>query len=120
MMDMRLSRLAGQSFTFTKKNGQLSLQLNMPANQKFIVVNDEVYERRHVHKMTMSDVDDPELYAAFPISEWQKTEKGEWVMKHGYDPTFHIHADPISYGYVISITAHITPKRWTEFCLRFS
>lgn len=96
------------------------MQLNMPAKQKFIVVNNEVYEAKHVEKLLMSDVDDPELYAAFPITEWQKTEKGKWIMKHSIDPTFHIFADPVSYGYVISITAHITPKRWTEFCLRFS
>ncbi len=120
MMGMKQFPLAGQSFTFTKKNGQLSLESNMPAKQQFIVVNDEVYERRNVHRMTMSDVEDPDLYAAQPIYQWQQTEKGAWVMQHGIDPTFHIIADPVSYGYVISITAHITPKRWTEFCLRFS
>ena len=87
MMGTKPWSLAGQSFTFTKKNGEHSLQSNMPANQKFIVVNDEVYERRHVESLRMSDVDDPELYAAFPISEWQKTEKGAWVMKHSIDPT---------------------------------
>jgi hypothetical protein len=92
----------------------------MPAKQKFVVVNDEVYERRHVHQMRMSDVEDPELFAAQPIYDWQQTEKGQWIMKHSIDPTFHIMADPVSYGYVISITAHITPKRWTEFCLRFT
>ena len=117
---MKQFSLAGQSFTFTKKSGELSLQLNMPAKQQCIVVNDMVYERRPIEQLRMSDVDDPELYAAFPIAEWQKTEKGQWVMKHSIDPTFHINVDPVSYGYVISITAHITPVRWTEFCLRFS
>ena len=92
----------------------------MEPNPKYIVRNDEVYERRHVHQFRMGDVDDPELYVASPIYDWQQTEKGAWVMKHTIDPTFHIHADPISYGYVVNITAHVTPKRWTEFCLRFS
>lgn len=91
----------------------------MPANQKYIVVNDEVYERRRIHQFRMADVEDPELYAAQPIYEWQQTEKGKWVMEHSIDPTFHVNVEPISYGYVISITAHITPKRWTEYCLRF-
>ena len=120
MMGTKQWNLAGQSFTFTKINGELSLHSNMPPKLKCIVVNNEVYERRLVDSMRMSDVEDPELYAAVPIVEWQKTEKGAWVMAHSIDPTFHITVDPISYGYVISITAHITPKRWTEFCLRFS
>ena len=92
----------------------------MPIKEKFHVHNNEVYERRNVHSFLMGDVEDPVLYAAFPISEWQKTEMGEWVMKHSLDPTFHIQADPLTYGHRIHITAHITPKRWTEFCLRFS
>ena len=111
--------LAGQSFTFTKKNGELSLQSNMPAKQKFIVINDEVYERKRVHQFRMGDVEDPGLYAAHPIYEWQQTEHGKWVMEHTYEPTFHIIQEPITYGYLISITAHVTPKRWTEYCLRF-
>jgi hypothetical protein len=92
----------------------------MEIKTKYYVHENEVYERRAIHSFLMSDVEDPELYAAQPIIEWQKTEMGEWVMKHSLDPTFHIIADPITYGYKVQITAHITPKRWTEFCLRFS
>lgn len=68
----------------------------------------------------MADVEDPELYAAQPIWEWQQTEHGKWVMQHGIDPTFHTHPDHMNYGYWIQITAHIEPKRWTEYCLKFS
>ena len=81
--------------------------------------NGQVYTRRHVHKFSMGDVEDPELYAAGPIWNWKKTEQGIWVMKHGLDPTFHTHVDHTSYGYTINITAHITVKRWTEFLLRW-
>jgi hypothetical protein len=31
-----------------------------------------------LHEFTMGDVEDPYLYAAFPISEWQATEHGKW------------------------------------------
>lgn len=86
--------------------------------QKFQVYNDNVYERKIVHRFTMSDVEDPEIYIAQPIYEWQQTDQGKWVMEHGRDPTYHINADPITYGYQIVITAHITPKRWTEYVLR--
>lgn len=91
----------------------------MKTSQKYHVHNNEVHERRVVHSFIMGDVEDPELYAAQPIYEWQQTEMGKWVMKHGLDPQFHIVMEPITYGYRITITAHITPKRWTEFALKF-
>ena len=90
----------------------------MPPKQKYHVHNDEVHERRVVHKFMMGDVEDPELYAAQPIWEWQQTDQGKWVMQHGLDPTFHFHLEPVTYGYQVVITAHITPKRWTEYVLR--
>lgn len=93
------------------------MSVNKPS-QQYRVHNDHVHERRVVHKFTMSDVEDPELYCAHPIYEWQQTDHGKWVMTHGLDPTFHVHADPMNYGYQIVITAHITPKRWTEYVLR--
>jgi hypothetical protein len=30
----------------------------------------------------MGDVEDPELYAAAPIIEWEKSEKGQWLHEH--------------------------------------
>ncbi len=86
--------------------------------QKYQVYDDHVYERRVVHKFTMGDVDDVEIYIAQPIYEWQQTDHGKWVMKNGRDPQYHINADPVAYGYQVVITAHITPKRWTEYVLR--
>lgn len=83
------------------------------------VLDDEVYERRVVHRFKMGDVEDPDLYVAQPMYEWQQTEHGKWVMKHGRDPQYHMHMEPMYYGYQITITAHITAKRWTEYCLRF-
>lgn len=87
--------------------------------QKYMLHDDEVYEKRVVHRFSLSDVDDPEIYVAQPIYEWQQTEHGQWVMKHGKDPQYHMYMEPVTYGYQITITAHITPKRWTEYCLRF-
>ena len=97
---------------------QLGMKVNKQ-NQKYQVYDDEVYERRLVHRFRMNDVDDPDVYAAQPIWEWQQTDHGKWVMKHGRDPQYHIQAEPVTYGFIVAITAHITPKRWTEYCLRF-
>lgn len=86
--------------------------------QLYQVYDEEVYQRRLVHTFAMADVDDPHVYVASPIYDWQQTEHGKWVMKHGRDPTYHILADPISFGHKVAIYAHITPKRWTEYVLR--
>jgi hypothetical protein len=85
----------------------------------YMLHDDEVYEQHRVHSFSMGDVEDPEIYAAQPIYDWQQTDHGQWVMKHGRDPTFQIIPDPISFGYRVVITAHVTPRRWTEFCLKF-
>lgn len=92
----------------------------MQPRQKYSLHGDQVYERKRIHTFRIGDCDDPEIYAAQPILEWQATEMGLWVMEHTLDPTFHIVLDPMTYGYRVAITAHVTPKRWTEFCLRFS
>ena len=110
----------GQSFTFVKENGSLTLRSNITPKQKYHIHNDEVYERRLIHKFALYEYDDPEIACAEPIIKWQATEMGQWVMKHCLDPTFQIYADAVNFGYQIAITAHVTPKRWTEFCLRFS
>jgi len=85
---------------------------------KYRLHNNEVYERRIVHRFRLGDVEDPEIYMASPIYDWQQTEQGKWVMKNGLDPTYHLNIDHLTYGYAVTITAHITPKRWTEYVLR--
>ncbi len=85
---------------------------------KYKVFGDEVYERRVVYRFRMGDCEDPDIYIAAPIHEWQQTEQGKWVMTHGKDQVYHLNADPITYGYLAVITAYITPKRWTEYVLR--
>lgn len=60
-----------------------------------------------VHQFRMSDVEDPEIYAAQPLYEWQKTEHGRWVMEHAVEPpTYLISPDSRGYmGYLITIDA---------------
>jgi len=74
-----------------------------------------------LHTFTMSDVDDPYLYAAFPISEWQKTEHGQWVMEHAVgQPTFYCNADPHTYGFRVEVVGDLTEHDLTYFKLRWS
>lgn len=104
-----------------RKRLEVSKHLGMDTEkrlQQYQVYDDNVYQRRVVHRFSMGDVDDVEIYIAGPIYDWQQTDHGKWVMTHGRDPQYHVNADPVTYGYQVMITAHITPKRWTEYVLR--
>jgi len=73
-----------------------------------------------LHSFTMGDVEDPYLYAAFPISEWQKTEHGRWVMEHTVgEPEFFCRADPNTYGVRVDIVGELEAKDLTYFKLRW-
>ena len=73
-----------------------------------------------LHEFTLADVEDPYLYAAFPISDWQKTEMGKWVMENiEGEATFHVTADYNTYGYRVVITGNLNPKAETFFRLKF-
>jgi len=73
-----------------------------------------------LHTFRMGDVEDPYLYAAFPISEWQQTEYGQWVMKHAVEePVFFCDPDPVSMGYRVSIMGELEEKDYTFFKLKW-
>lgn len=55
-------------------------------------------------ELLMGDVEDPEIYAAQPIYEWQQSEQGKWVMEHALEqPYFRIMANVDTYGYKIQV-----------------
>ena len=96
-----------------------------PVHNKYNVIQDgeeqRVEECREivVHEFKMGDVDEPDLYAAQPLYEWEKSEFGQWVMKHAADtPTWHRHVDPVTYGYQYRITAKFMGPALTEMLLR--
>jgi hypothetical protein len=73
-----------------------------------------------VHEFRLGDVDDPDIYAAGPIFDWERSEAGSWVMKNAYDkPSWHRHADINTYGYRYQIRADLTDEQITFFELKF-
>ena len=75
------------------------------------------------HTFNIGDVEDPEIYAAQPILEWQQTEHGRWVMEHCPDPKYHIGAAPTNWGHAVNIygplddyAAVIFLLKWGEAC----
>jgi hypothetical protein len=72
-----------------------------------------------VYTFTMADVEDPDLYAAQPLHEWEKCDAGRWVMTHACEtPSWYRMADFISYGYKYEIRAKLTGPALTEWLLR--
>jgi hypothetical protein len=74
-----------------------------------------------VHTFTVGDVEDPDLYAAKPIYQWQQTDAGKWVMENCVDdaPIWNRYMDPTYYGHMYMISAVFEGKKLTEFYLRF-
>jgi hypothetical protein len=89
---------------------------------RYKVENDVVKEIHKivVHKFDLSDVDDPDIYAAGPIFDWERSDVGQFVMKHAVDkPEWHKQMDPMFMGYRYIIIAELESKKLSEFYLRF-
>ena len=89
---------------------------------KYFLRDEMVIETKKitVHTFTMGDVDDPDLYAAEPLWNWQQSEEGKWVMENAIDiPEWHRRADMISWGHQYAVVAVFELKKLTEYYLRF-
>lgn len=87
---------------------------------KYKIVDGEVRVRHTLHIFTMHDCEDPELYAAEPIYQWQQTPEGKFCMEKATDLEFHTMIDHASMGYKVAITGYITEKHATFLALKKS
>jgi hypothetical protein len=73
------------------------------------------------HKIRMGDVEDPDLFVAQPIWEWQQTEQGKFVMENAVPNSheWHRHLDPLTYGHQYAIVAEMSSKKLSEYYLRW-
>lgn len=73
-----------------------------------------------VYSFLIGEVEDPEIYAAGPLFEWQQTEKGAWVMKNAItEPTFYIDHEPSSWGFRVNVQATFDEKNATFYSLKY-
>lgn len=73
-----------------------------------------------VHEFSMGDVEDPDLYAAQPLYEWQESDAGKWVMEHAVEkPFWHRTVDPYSYGHKYYIIARLKEQDQTYWTLKW-
>ena len=74
-----------------------------------------------LHEFRMGDVEDPGLYAAQPLWEWQQTEAGQYCMAHCVEsPTFYVNADNDNWGYRITVVGELDEKDYTFWKLKYS
>lgn len=107
---------------FDTFEGYLGQQKLKGRVQKYMVFDDKAHEihRIIVHRFRMGDVDDPDLYAAQPLIEWQESEMGKWVMERSVEtPMWHRHTDHTTYGYQYAITAHLKGQDYTYWQLKW-
>jgi hypothetical protein len=89
---------------------------------EYQVINDHVVRISNivVHEFSMGDVEDPDLYAAQPISEWQNSAAGQFVMTHAVEKPYWTRTiDQASYGYRYVIVARMREPDQTFFRLKF-
>ena len=89
---------------------------------EYRVIDDRVVRISNivVHEFAMGDVEDPDLYAAQPLSDWQDSEAGRFVMEHAVEKPYWIRqVDYNSYGHRYVIVARMRESDQTFFKLKF-
>ena len=83
----------------------------------------ELVEEIHkivVHKFQVGDAEDPDLYAAEPILQWELHPAGKFIMENAIDkPQWHRHLDHTYGGYQYAITAELEAKKLSEYYLKW-
>jgi hypothetical protein len=74
-----------------------------------------------VKELRMGDVEDPYLYAAFPIHEWEQSEEYHWIKQQigNKEMVFYCDNDPANYGFKIRIYAPLEGQALTYYNLKY-
>jgi len=71
-----------------------------------------------LHEFKMGDVEDPEIFAAGPIYDWQQTDEGKWAMENAEDIHWVTANDVAHWGYTIRIFGNLSEKHATFYTLK--
>ena len=72
------------------------------------------------HHFTVGDVEDPDIYAAEPLWQWQNSEAGKWAMENCAEtPKWHRHMDAASFGYSYQVIIKLTPEQLVYWKLKY-
>lgn len=74
-----------------------------------------------VHTIDIGYIDDPQIYAAPYILEWEHSEAGKYVMKNSIDvPYWRSGMNSNMTGYEVKIIAKFTPEKYTYYKLKYA
>jgi len=92
-------------------------------SQECKIIDNQVVEISNliVYSFVLSaDVEDPDLYAAEPLWNWQQSNTGCWVIEHAVDkPSWHRVHDQLSDEFHYHVVARMSTKDQTFFRLKF-
>ena len=89
---------------------------------KYMVTNNRIDEVHSVivHRFRMGDVEDPDLYAAEPLYQWQQSEMGQWVMEKSVEtPMWHRQMSANQYHIDYAVEAWLQGADYTFWALKW-
>jgi hypothetical protein len=93
---------------------------NQPRETKIINGVAVTFSDMIVHRFRMGDVEDPVLYAAQPIYEWQQSQAGKFVMENAVEPPWWVRTvDAATYGFEFAIVARMKEADQTFYTLKY-
>jgi hypothetical protein len=74
-----------------------------------------------VHQFRLGDVEDPVLYAADPIWQWQQTEAGKFVMANAVEPPWWVRrVNHLWPGFEFVVVARMKESDQTFYTLKYA
>jgi len=127
-MNSTILKLPNGDFTTTSylrnyqyNKGHLAQAKGIQLNDKMII-NDKVHQIHKVivYRFKMGDVEDPDLYAAQPLWEWQESEMGKWVMERSVEtPMWHRNNNSLSYHTEYAVQAWLKGADYSFWTLKW-
>lgn len=90
---------------------------------QYVIIDDRPVKIYNVvvHRFTVGDVEDPDIYAAGPLIDWQDSEVGQWVMQRAVEsPVWRRLIDHSTYSYQYAISAKLREQDYTFWCLKWA
>ena len=103
------------------KKGHLGKSKGTRLND-YMIIEDKIHQIHKVivYRFRMGDVEDPDLYAAEPLWEWQQSEMGKFVMEKSVEtPVWHRQHDNLNYGYQYAIEAFLKGADYSFWVLKW-
>jgi hypothetical protein len=77
--------------------------------------------RALLHEFKLGDVEDPQIYAAAPLIEWERSEAGQWCMRNCVPESvsWGVSPDMLNWGYRVHIYGDLEEQDLTYFTVKY-